>query len=189
MNAYDFDETIFQPDSSYAFVLFCLRRYPRAVLRAVPGMAYGAGMRLLGQMGTRELKEKVFAFLSRLDDVDRVVAEFWQENEKGLEPWYLAQKREDDLIISASPEFLLRPVAEKLGVRLIATPMDRHSGRILGKNCHDYEKVTRFMQEFPHEKPERFYSDSLSDSPMARLSHRAFLVKKGKLCPWPERKS
>ena len=188
MNAYDFDRTIFQPDSSYAFVFYCLRHYPRAVLRAAPGMVYGAGMRLLGRMDTRQLKEKVFAFLARLDDVDRVVEEFWQEKESGLEAWYLAQKREDDLIISASPEFLLRPVAEKLGVRLIATPMDKHSGLILGKNCHDYEKVTRFIQSFPHEKPERFYSDSLSDSPMAWISHRAWLVDKGKMSPWPERK-
>ena len=39
MNCYDFDQTIFFPDSSYLFVMHCLRRYPRAVLRAVPGTA------------------------------------------------------------------------------------------------------------------------------------------------------
>ena len=189
MNAYDFDQTIFQPDSSYAFLMYCLRHYTRAVLYAAPGMLYAAALRLVGAMDTRQLKEKVFGFLPYLEDVDRIVEEFWAEKEAGLEPWYLLQKREDDLIISASPDFLLRPIADKLGVQLIATPMDRHSGLILGKNCHDYEKVTRFIREYPHEKPERFYSDSLSDSPMAWYSHRAYLVDKGKLSSWPERKS
>ena len=188
MNAYDFDQTIFQPDSSYAFVLYCLRHYPRAVLHAAPGMAAAGILRLLGQADTRKLKENVFAFLSRLDDVDRVVEEFWEENSGGLEQWYLDRHREDDLIISASPEFLLQPIAKRLGVSLIATRMDKHTGRILGKNCHDYEKVTRFYREYPHQRPEFFFSDSLSDTPMARIAGRAYLVKKGEMTPWPERK-
>jgi len=187
MNVYDFDETIFQPDSSYAFVMFCLRHYPRAVLRAGPGMAAKALLRLAGRADTRALKEKVFAFLPGLDDVDRIVDEFWQEHRSGLQSWFLARKQEGDLIISASPEFLLRPIADELGLRLIATPMDKRTGRIIGKNCHDYEKQTRFYREYPHERVECFYSDSLSDAPMARMAERAFLVKKGALSPWPEK--
>ena len=117
--------------------------------------------------------------------MDRIVREFWAEHWSGLAPWYLAQAQESDLIISASPVFLLQPVAEHLGVRLIATPMDKHTGKIIGNNCHDYEKVTRFYAEFPNEKPERLYSDSLSDAPMAKISERAFLVRNGEPTPWP----
>ena len=185
MNVYDFDQTIFNPDSSYAFVLYCLRHYPRAVLHAAPGMAAFGVLHLAKQADTRALKEKVFAFLPRLDDVDRIVQEFWKENWSRLEPWYLEQKREDDLIISASPRFLLQPVADRLGVQLIATPMDKHTGKIIGSNCHDYEKVTRFYAAYPDGKPESFYSDSLSDTPMARISQQAFLVRKGERVPWP----
>ena len=185
MNVYDFDQTIFKPDSSYAFVLFCLRHYPRAVLHAVPGMAGFGLLRLAKQADTRALKEKVFAFLPRLDDVDRIVQEFWTANWSGIQEWYLDQKKDDDLIISASPAFLLQPAADRLGVRLIATPMDRHTGKIIGKNCHDYEKVTRFYAVFPEEKPECFYSDSLSDAPMARLAGQAILVTKKGRVPWP----
>ena len=185
MNVYDFDQTIFQPDSSYAFVRFCLRHYPRAVSRALPGAAAFALLCVLRLQDTRALKEKVFSFLPLLDDVDRVVEEFWQAHRGGLEPWYLQQRRDDDLIISASPAFLLQPVADSLNVRLIATPMDKRSGRIIGKNCHDYEKVTRFYAAFPDEQPERFYSDSLSDTPMARIAREAYLVDKGVMRPWP----
>ena len=63
--------------------------------------------------------------------------------------------------------------------------MDRHTGKIIGKNCHDYEKVTRFYAVFPDEKPDLFYSDSRSDAPMAKLAKQAFLVNKEGRIPWP----
>ncbi len=189
MNCYDFDQTIFFPDSSYLFVRYCLRRYPRGVLRALPGTLAVGALTLFGKRGTRELKQQVFSFLPELDDVDRIVEEFWAESfDAGIADWYLKQRRDDDLILSASPEFLLRPAAERLGVRLIATRMDRHTGRIIGKNCHDFEKVTRFYREYRDGHVEAFYSDSLSDSPMARLADSAWLVKDQQtLCPWPAR--
>lgn len=93
---------------------------------------------------------------------------------------------QDDLIVSASPDFLLRPICEELGVSLIATPMNPYTGKIHGLNCHDEEKVRRFRLEVPEGHIENFYSDSLSDSPLAKLADRAWLVKKGKLSPWPE---
>lgn len=186
MNTYDFDQTIFNPDSSYAFVMYCLKNHSAAVLRTLPRTVLTGIKYLLKRSETKELKERVFAFLKYLDDVDEAVCKFWQLNIGGIDQWYLEQKREDDIIISASPEFLLRPVADRLGVRLIATPMDKHSGKILGKNCHDVEKVRRFNEEYPGAHTENFYSDSLSDSPMASIADRAFLVNKGKISPWPE---
>lgn len=187
MNAYDFDQTIFQPDSSYCFVMFYLKRHPWALLKTLPGVA-SAGIRLMmKKANTKALKEKVFAFLADLEDVDGEVSAFWRQHRANVEPWYLNQRRDDDLIISASPEFLLRPIAEELGFGLIATVMDKNTGRIIGKNCHDMEKVRRFREVYGDATPERFYSDSLSDSPMAEISESAFLVDKGKISPWPEK--
>ncbi len=186
MNTYDFDQTIFNPDSSYAFVMFCLHRHSAAVLRAFPGTAAAAIGLLLKKSDTKNLKEHIFGFLPYLEDVDAVVAEFWDEHRKNIGQWYMRQRRDDDIIISASPEFLLRPVANELGVRLIATDMDKKTGKINGKNCHDFEKVRRFRAEYPEAHTEAFYSDSLTDTPMAKLADRAFLVKKGSLSPWPE---
>ena len=111
--------------------------------------------------------------------------DFWEENRHRLAKWYLRQKRSNDVIISASPEFLLRPICDELGVRLIGTRMDKHSGKISGENCHDKEKVRRFYEEFPGACTEEFYSDSLSDTPMAEIAQRAYIVRKEKLSPWP----
>ena len=188
MNTYDFDQTIFYPDSSYCFVMYCLKKYPLAVLKAVPGAAWYGVKYLRKKAETKELKEHAFAFLKDLEDVDSTVRAFWEEHRGNIAEWYLRQKQESDLIISASPEFLLRPMTDELGVRLIATRMDKHTGEILGANCHDVEKVRRFYEEYPGEHTERFYSDSLSDSPMADIADRAFLVDKDKITPWPDGK-
>ncbi len=186
MNVYDFDQTIFQPDSSYCFVMYCLRHYPRAVLHCLPGVTATGIQALRRKAETKELKEQAFSFLPRLDDVERIVSEFWAEHRQNLESWYLEQKRSDDLIVSASPDFLLRPICEELGVSLIATPMNPYTGKIHGLNCHDEEKVRRFRLEVPDGHIENFYSDSLSDTPLAKLADHAWLVKKGVLSPWPE---
>lgn len=184
MNTYDFDKTIFWPDSSYTFVMFCLRRFP-AAWRTLPRTALLALRHLRGNLRSKELKEQIFSFLAFIPDIDGTVREFWRLNRSRLQPWYLRQKRDDDIIISASPEFLLRPICESLGVRLIGTRMDSGTGHIDGENCHDSEKVRRFYEAFPGAHTEAFYSDSLSDSPMAAIADSAFMVKKGSLSPWP----
>lgn len=187
MNVYDFDKTVYYPDSSYHFFLYCLKKSPAAVLPVIPKSLVLASRYKRGKIGAKDLKQHLFSYLSRIEDPDRMVTEFWESHRSCLQDWYLRQKKDDDLIISASPEFLLAPIAEELGVRLIATRMDRYSGKIQGNNCHDSEKVLRLKAEYPDETIENFYSDSLSDTPLAELSRHAFLIKKDKLLPWPNK--
>ena len=189
MNVYDFDQTVFWPDSSFCFIMYCLRHYPRSVLPAfvksiLPALRYYTEKK----QDAGRLKENLFSFLPRISDIDSVVESFWMEYRKNIQQWYLRQKKEDDLIISASPEFLLSPICRELGVSLIATPMEKYTGKIHGLNCHDREKVRRFRMEYPCVKPEKFYSDSLSDSPMAELAELAYLVSREQIAPWPRDK-
>ena len=170
------------------FYRFCLAKYPSSVLKTLPRSAWFGLGHVLGLVDTKHLKQQLFSFLSAIPNIDGVVEEFWQENQKRIGAWYLSQKKPDDVIISASPEFLLKPICTALGVRLIATQMDKFSGYITGNNCHDSEKVTRFQAAFPGEVPDAFYSDSLSDAPMAEISASAYLVKKHCLTPWPTQK-
>ena len=184
MNTYDFDQTIFNPDSSYAFTMYCMRRFPKA-RKTIPGTSVAGIKYLMKKIRSRELKEQIFSFLKDIPDIDSVVLDFWDHKRGNLNKWYLEQRRADDIIISASPEFLLSPICEELGVSLIGTRMDKHTGKIEGMNCHGQEKVRRFFEAYPDAHTEKFYSDSLTDEPMARIADEAFLVKKGKLSPWP----
>ena len=149
MNTYDFDETIYNPDSSYSFFMYCLKKHFSAVARTLPKTAVKGILYASKKIETKELKEQLFSFLKYIPDIDKTVKEFWEEHKSGIGTWYLQQKKDDDIIISASPEFLLKPIADELGVSLIATPMDKRSGKINGANCHDVEKVRRFFETYP----------------------------------------
>ena len=185
MNVYDFDQTIFHPDSSVCFICYCLRHRTLAVSKSLPSVLLRSSEYVLrGRKDATRLKESLFSFLNRIDNIDYLVHEFWGIYETQLAPWYLKQMSSDDVIISASPEFLLQPIADRLGVHLIATKMNPYNGRISGRNCHDREKVRRFLEYYPVEAVDEFYSDSLSDEPMARIAGRAYLVHGDAIKPW-----
>ena len=127
----------------------------------------------------------MFHFLTLISDVDRAVDAFWRANLPRLKAWYPPRHRDDDVVISASPEFLIRPACAKLGIRrVIGSPVDRRTGVFQGPNCHGQEKVSRFRARFPGQGIDEFYSDSHSDDPLAALAKRAFLVKGEKVGPW-----
>ena len=73
-------------------------------------------------------------------------------------------------------------------IRLIASQVDPHTGRVLGPNCSGQEKVRRFREQYPDAQIEEFYSDSHNDDPLAHLAAKAYFVDlgEGTLVPWPE---
>lgn len=186
MNAYDFDKTIFNGDSTARFYVYCLIRTPKMLLR-IPKLVFEAMFVL--KKDKQRFKQNMFAFLTDLKDPDRMLKCFWDKNRKRIKKFYLPIKRDDDLIASASPEFLLRPMIEELGIRfLIASPVDMLTGKYTGPNCHGQEKVIRFRREFPDKSIDAFYSDSHSDDPMAFIAKKAYMVKGEKVFDWPVKK-
>lgn len=130
----------------------------------------------------------MLSFLSRVD-VDRELERFWGKNLRRVKPFYRERHREDDVVISASPEFLIRPACAQLGIRhVLGSPVDKYTGRFSGPNCHGAEKVRRFYAAFPGGKIDEFYSDSYSDQPLADLAKRAFLVRGEAVLAWDAKK-
>ena len=184
MNVYDFDNTILRGDSTARFVAFCLRRYP-SIWPDIPGQVFNAMLFALRLRKKQDFKQRLLSLLRRIDDPDAAVAAFWEENFSRVKGFYAGIHRPDDVVISASPEFLIAPACAKLGIRTVmGSPVDGHTGRFSGPNCHGEEKVRRFREVFPDGEIDDFYSDSHSDDPLARLAKRAFLVKGERLLPW-----
>lgn len=185
MNAYDFDNTIYAGDSTVDFYLYCVKRYPRVAVYSLR-LAWPALMFLTGRMSKTRFKQRFFGFLAYLPDVDRAVEDFWEKHMARIKPFYLERRRADDVIISASPEFLLRPALNKLNVSgLIASRVDRRTGVYEGLNCDGEEKARRLDRELPDARIEDFYSDSRSDAPLARRARRAYMVRAERIEPWP----
>ena len=183
MNVYDFDGTIYRGDSTADLYFFCLRRTPR-MARLWPSLFSAFVKYRLGRTGKTEFKEVMYRFLATQDDAEKTVEAFWKTHRGNLKKWYLEQKRPDDLVISASPEFLLRPVCDDLGISLIASRVDSRTGKYTGKNCRDEEKVRRFYEEFPGGVIDEFYSDSHADDPLAKIAGKAFFVRGDRRTPW-----
>lgn len=184
MNVYDFDGTIYNGDSSVDFFLFCAKRKP-IIFLLVPRIIATFALRFVRKANTETVKSAFFSFVRMIPDIDLFVSEFWKTHSKKIMGWYLAQKKSDDVIISASPEFLLEKIGDELEVRVIASRVCKKSGVMSGKNCRGEEKVIRFCKEFGTDCTiENFYSDSKSDFPLARLAQNAWLCKRGKIIPW-----
>ena len=185
MNVYDFDGTIYDGDSSVDFFLYALKQKPFLICYA-PRQAFGFLLYGLKRISKTELKECFFSFLSGID-AEKLAEDFWKQNHRKIYKWYLDQQRPDDIIISASPEFLLKPICQRLGIHhLIASKVDAQSGKFSGENCYGSEKVCRLEDEYRVTQIDNFYSDSHSDLPLAQIANRAFLVKNGEASEWKE---
>ena len=138
-------------------------------------------------MSEAQMQRKFFGYLTLIDDFDEQIEKYWDENEKKIAPWYLVQKRSDDLIISASPSCIIGPIARRLGVHYMATEFDREYGVFLDNMMYAKEKARYIIdQGFP--MIENFYSDSLADTPLALCAEKAHLVtnRASTVIDWPE---
>ena len=186
MDVYDFDKTLYHGDSTAHFTLHCLWRYQRTLL-TLPGTAAAVAKWKRGIITKTDFKDALYRYLPYIPDIEEEVARFWELHEDGIGG--PCNPKAGDLVISASPQFLLRDVCARRRWLLMASPVDPHTGHVLGPNCSGEEKVRRFRAAFPNATIEHFYSDSLNDTPMAMQAEEAYLVniRKGTLTPWPQR--
>ncbi len=186
---YDFDGTIYDGDSGVDFVKFAISKYPKFIFKILGSL----GIVILYKLGIRpkeEMKTRLFSFMSDIDDMDSFVKEFWEKHEHKLKEYWLNKKNhKKDVIISASAEFWLKPIADKYKVcSLIATNVDPHTGEVIGKNCHGEEKVRRFYEEFPKGIVSTMYTDSIADLPLIEEAKKGFMVRKDKVCYYEDYK-
>ena len=187
VNIYDFDKTIYDGDSTADFIKFCAVRYKKSLIWALPTLRAFC-LYALGRYTKTRFKEKMYGFLRFIPDTDTAVDEFWNRHEKNIFPYYKERHGADDIVISASPEFLLEPICERLGIgRLIASREDKKTGIYTGDNCYGEEKVKRLRTEYGITSCDEFFSDSYSDTPLALIAKKAYIVKKGTLVPWEKK--
>lgn len=186
MNVYDFDGTIYDGDSSFDFICFILKKEPKLMIKLAPLLPKSIDF-FLKKINLTKYKENIFKIFGELggDRVLELLDEFWEIHQHKVKAWYSETQQEDDVLISASPEFMLEPICRKIGIKyLIASPVDYKTGLFTGPNCRDHQKVIRFYEEFPDAIIDTFYSDSNADLPLARIAKQSIKVKKNQLQDW-----
>lgn len=186
MNVYDFDKTIYAGDSTLDFYFFSLKKSPM-LIRFFPIQIIGFIKYMFGMYSKLQFKEKFYSFLKGIKDVDSMVELFWNENQDKIKDWYLKSKEESDVIISASPEFLLNNICRRIGIKhLIASEVNKNTGICEGENCYGEEKVLRFKKYFEKGEIKKFYSDSLSDAPISLMACERYIVNGNNILPWDQ---
>lgn len=184
MNVYDFDKTIYDGDATLDFYFFCLKK-DVFLVRYLIMQIYGFLLYKLGLCNKTQFKEYFYCFFRGIEDIDEYVDIFWEKHVNKIKIWYIRQKTAGDIVISASPQFLLEIICNKLGIKtIIASNVNKKTGKYTGENCYGKEKVKRYKEVFGNQNIDNFYSDSYSDYPLAELAKNAYIVKGNYLKIW-----
>ena len=180
MNVYDFDNTIYRGESGLDLFFFYLKKQP-SLIRHLPKTLMGYFKYQFGLVPISSLLNDYagFAeeFFSKLENVEQDITDFWDKHMHKIKPFYMAQKQDEDLIISASPEILLSVLFERLDIKnFMGTTIDKETRKI-DFVCFRENKISAFKSRYPDTIIENFYTDSMNDKPLMDLSKNVFLVK------------
>lgn len=188
MNIYDFDKTIYDGDSTLDFYFYSLKKNPIIFFKIFKAIIYLLKYKM--KLTSKEkFKETFYEFFLNIPNIEKEVESFWDSNISKIKAWYLEQMQTSDIIISASPEFLLKPAIKRIGLKeenLIASKVSPKTGRYTGKNCYGEEKIYRLKKHMKkigkeNETIENAYSDSLSDKPILTLAKKGYIVTKDEI--------
>lgn len=187
MNVYDFDNTIYDGESTFDFFGFCVKNditMLKFVLPVIVTLIQYKLCRINEKELERRCEKYMVCFLSKIENPKKLIKDFWDKNEGKIKKFYLMQKREDDVIISASCDILLKEICARVGIKnLLASEIDFENNRVKSL-CYGQNKVKIFKNRYPDMVIDEFYTDSKNDLPMARISKKAFYVKKNKVKEW-----
>lgn len=184
MNVYDFDNTIYDGESAVDFFMFCLGKDIK-LIKLLPLLVVKMVKYKLCLISVEELERYVLRYAKKLiedfDDMDLILDQFWQKHFHKIKPFYLKQKKEDDIILTATFEFLIKIPVEKLGIKnVIASQIDMQTGEFK-RICFRQNKVSLLKEHIDNTDNICFYTDSMNDKPVIDLAKEAYLVKGNKI--------
>lgn len=185
MNVFDFDNTIYDGESTLHLFFWYLVRKPW-MLRMTPTVLKAFWRYKKGDVSLGEALEVYAPMIEkdalRVFDFENDPPRFWDTHMKNIKPLYNDLRSEDDLIITASPDFSMEEVCRRLGIRrLLCSRINRTTGRIEFA-CLRENKIKAFFEEYGGEEIENFYTDSAeNDAPLIEKAKHAFIVKGNKV--------
>ena len=184
MNVYDFDNTIYDGESCFDLFKFYMKKDP-SLLKLFPMVVKGFARYKKGAISLNEMVEK-YAPLAE-DKLKKVDFEndpkaFWDAHMHKIKPFYQSLRQEDDLIITASPDFHMEEICKRLGIhQYLTTKVNRENGTIEFA-CIRHNKIVAFKEHYGDKEIENFYTDSPeNDAPLIELAKHAFVVKGNKI--------
>lgn len=184
MNVYDFDNTIYDGETLVDFAMYYIKHDIR-IWKYVPKLLIIA-FKDKFHMFTVEEALKAYAsflegYLITLDDIQENVVKFWDENEHKIKPWYDEVRRDDDIIVSGTTDFLLDEIMKRMGIKnYISSKINMETGKF-DQLCFLENKVKLFNQYYPDAHIDNFYTDSMNDKAMMDIADNVYFITDDKI--------
>ena len=183
VNVYDFDNTLYDGETLVDFILYYVRRDIK-IWKYIPKLIIIAFKDAFHLFSVEEAIEAYASFLEgyyvkKTDGFAKAVVDFWNKNEKKIKPWYNNVRKESDIVVSGTTDFILEEIMKRMGIgNYVGSSIDKYTGKFtrLLEN-----KVKIFNELYPDCHIENFYTDSMNDKPMMDIADHVYLVKKNRI--------
>ena len=118
MDAYDFDNTIYDGESSFDFFKFCFTKDLRLII-FFPELLYRLFQYKINRLNEKDIRNtanKIINLYVKRNNMDynSIIKEFWNKHYKKIKKDFINRIDENDLIITGCPDFLLDYIREDL---------------------------------------------------------------------------
>ena len=185
MNVYDFDNTIYDGESTFDMFLYYMVRKPW-LIKHLPTVLKAFARYKKGEVSLTEAIDRFVPMVEKdilkVIDFENDPKKFWDKHMKKIKPFYETVKSDDDLVISASPDFSIEEVCKRLGIkRFLASRINKTTGAIEFANLRE-NKIQAFKELYGDSEIENFYTDSPeNDAVLVDLAKHAFIVNKNEI--------
>ena len=184
VNVYDFDNTIYDGETLVDFILYFVRRDVK-IWKYLPKLIVIAFKDMLHLFTVEDAVEAYASFLEgyyvNAGDLSGVVVDFWNKNEKKIKPWYATVRKDSDIIVSGTTDFILDEIMKRMGIKhYVGSSIDKKTGKFR-RLCFLENKVKIFRELYPDAHIANFYTDSMNDKAMMDIADHVYLVKKDRI--------
>ena len=184
MNVYDFDNTIYRGESGVDLFWYFLNKDPKLIAAlpwAISCIAKYKATKMTLQDALDNYAGVIESYAAKLDNIEENVQKFWDKNSCKIKSFYLKQRKDDDIIISACVDVVLEEICKRLNIKnYVGSETDLENMKLVNF-CYRENKVKAFKEKYPDAEIDNFYTDSLNDQPLIDLAKNAYLVKGDKL--------
>lgn len=185
MNVYDFDNTILKGDTEWYFFDYINDNKLLSDLNLKKIAKLFKKRIINNRVYIKNINKYYKIIVKNINNLEENIIKFWEKYKNNIKSFYIKNKKDDDVISSATPAFLLTPIFKYLKINNYIAPEYNFKTYKFNKNFnYGKNKVKNFIKQYGNVQIENFYSDSDSDIGLAKLAKTPIKVTDEKLENW-----
>lgn len=185
MNVYDFDNTIYDGESAIDFFFSYIKQNP-SMMRFIPKVLFALVKYKLGKITIEKMMRDYAPLIKKIfcecEKREEFVSQFWDSHMHKIKSFYNDVRKDDDIILTASPDTTMNEITKRLGIKnLVCSKIDEDTGEMT-RLCMRQNKITALFEDFGDIEIDDFYTDSIkNDGFIAEKAKHIYIVKGQKI--------